>query len=135
MSFDWTEFLVFAEALQKALQANPDSLGSSEAAFRSAASRAYYAAFHRALDFAVGEGYVPLHSGDDHRRVPQHFRHHEPSNKTRRKIAQQLDRLLKHRHRADYDDDLGQTRPSTLAALAIGSARTAVENLDSLIDS
>ena len=57
MSFNWTEFLTFAEALQ----ADPDSPGPPEAALRSAASRAYYAAFHRALDVAIKEGFSPTH--------------------------------------------------------------------------
>lgn len=35
MSFDWREFLTLAEGLAS----NPDSLGSPEASFRSAASR------------------------------------------------------------------------------------------------
>lgn len=55
MSFDWIDYLSFATELLS----DPDTPGPPEAALRSAASRAYYAAFHAALTFAQAEGYVP----------------------------------------------------------------------------
>ena len=127
MSYDWAEFLRLAESLES----NPDSPGPREAALRSAASRAYYAAFHQALDHAIGEGFSPAYTGDDHRRVQAYFRRYSPPSKIRRKIAQELARLLAERHKADYRNDIGK-RPQSLASHAIGMATRIIENLKSL---
>lgn len=97
MSFDWTDFLALAEALESA----PDLPGPPEAALRSAVSRAYYAAFHCAMNVASEEGFDPSGSGSDHRNVPLHFRRHK-TNDTRCKIALELDRLRDNRRKADY---------------------------------
>jgi uncharacterized protein (UPF0332 family) len=126
MSFNWTDYLAFAEALLS----DPDTPGPAEAAFRSAASRAYYAAFHEALAFAQAEGYVSYGSGDDHRAIQRHFRQ-DKSNATRRKIALELSRALDFRREADYFDTLNR-QPSSLAHLTIGSARAVIQNLDAL---
>lgn len=48
MSFDWVDFLALADALVR----DPNSPGPEEASLRSASSRAYYAAFCSARDFA-----------------------------------------------------------------------------------
>lgn len=128
MSFNWTEFLTLAEALQS----DPDSPGPPEAALRSAASRAYYAAFHCALDFATREGFTPTYTGEDHSRIQDHFRRRKPPGEARRKIAQELNRAYDHRRKADYRDTLGTTSAETLAHFAIGSARNVLANLDSI---
>jgi uncharacterized protein (UPF0332 family) len=127
MSFDWTKFLVLVEALQTF----PDSPGLREAALRSAASRAYYAAFHYALDFACREGFVPYQLGEDHAGIQAYFRDCRPANRTRQKIALELSRLYDHRRWADYRDTLA-IRPDSLAAQAIGMAKSVLKNLDSL---
>ena len=49
MSFEWADYLKLAAALAE----EPDSLGPEEAALRSAASRAYYAAFCASRNFAA----------------------------------------------------------------------------------
>ena len=126
MSFDWTEFLTLAEALQS----DPSMPGPPEAALRSAASRAYYAAFHCALNHARNEGFAPHYSGEDHARVRAYFRD-QGSNETRRKISVELDRLYDQRRRADYLDVLGK-RPDSLASHAVGLARSVIRNLESL---
>ena len=109
MSFDWTQFLGFA----KALESSPDAPGPREAALRSAISRAYYAAFHYALDRAAHEGYVVSGTGTDHFGVREHFQMHRP-NRRRARIAVDLGRLYDHRIRADYRDRMGG-RPEALA--------------------
>jgi len=129
MGFDWIEFLTLAEALQSA----PDSPGPPEAALRSAASRAYYAAFHRALNFACREGFEPSFQASDHKEIQNHFRHYNPSDQIRRKIARELERLWDQRRQADYDSVLHKT-PASLADHAIGMARRVLKNLDSLLD-
>lgn len=127
MSYDWAEFLKLAESLES----DPDSPGPREAALRSVASRAYYAAFHHALEHAIKEGFSPAYTGDDHRRVQTYFRRYTPPSTIRRKIAQELDRLLAERHKADYRNDIGK-RPESLASHAIGMARRIIQNLKSL---
>lgn len=127
MSFDWTEFLTFAEALQL----TPDSPGPPEAALRSAASRAYYAVFHHALNFACKEGFEPSSQASDHKEIQDHFRNHKPPDRIRRKIARELERLCDQRRQADYDTVLHK-KPASLAGHAIGMARRVLENLDSL---
>jgi len=127
MSYDWAEFLKLAASLESA----PDSPGPREAALRSAASRAYYAAFHHALDRAIEEGFSPAYTGDDHKRVQAHFRRYSTPSKVRRKIAQELDRLLAERHKADYRNEVGK-RPESLASHAVGMAMQIIENLKSL---
>jgi uncharacterized protein (UPF0332 family) len=129
MHFDWTEFLTLAERLQSA----PNSPGPPEAALRSAASRAYYAAFHRALNFACKEGFQPSFQASDHKEVQDHFSSHKPSDRIRRKIARELQRLWDQRRQADYDAVL-KKKPTSLADHAIGMARHVLEYLDSLVD-
>ena len=97
MSFDWLAFLSFA----KALYSDPNSPGPSEAALRSAASRAYYSAFHSALNMAKSEGFAPTYSGQDHSNIQAHFRNYNSLNQIHRKIALELGRLYDLRRQAD----------------------------------
>ena len=127
MTYDWAEFLTLAEGLFSA----PHLPGPPEAALRTAASRAYYAAFHCALQLACCEGYQPDHSGDDHRRLPAHFRDARHADVTRRKIAKELDRLRDRRNAADYRDIC--IPPKSLAELAIGMAKSVLQNVNSVI--
>jgi uncharacterized protein (UPF0332 family) len=124
MSFDWTGFLTLAEALHS----DPNLPGPPEAALRSAASRAYYAAFHCAVDFGCNEGFMPKHSGEDHHKIRSHFRRFQPSNPIRGKIAIELGRLYDLRRKADYSNTIGP-RPISLAANAIGMAKSVIEKL------
>lgn len=125
--FDWTEFLTFAEGLESA----PDSPGPPEAASRSAASRAYYAAFHEALRFARREGFAPSSQKSDHKEIRAYFRNYKPSDPIRRKVARELERLWDQRRQADYDVVLYK-QPDSLAAHAIGMAKRVLESLNSL---
>jgi uncharacterized protein (UPF0332 family) len=127
MSFDWAEFLTLAEALQSA----PESPGPRVAALRTAASRAYYAAFHYAVDLALGEGFQPTFRGDDHKGIQKHFRDYKPTDPLRRKISIDLNKLWNHRREADYDSNLTR-QPNSLADQAIGMARSVLDKLDSL---
>lgn len=126
MSFDWADYLQLA----KSLYASPDSPGPEEAALRSATSRAYYAVLHLATQFAQAEGYLPTFSGDDHQGISRHFRQ-SSANRTRKKIAADLDRMRKSRNQADYDPMLAQS-PRAMADLTIKRAETLVETLKSL---
>ena len=126
MSFDWVDFLTLADALER----DPNSPGPEEAALRSAISRAYYAAFCVARNFACERGeFTPTRTAQDHRLLKDHFRL-SPS-RIRRKIGLDLDRLRDHRRSADYDDVL-TSRSTSLAQSSIARARNVLDALDSL---
>lgn len=91
MAFDWREYLNLARFLHG--QGN-------EAAFRSAVSRAYYAAFCHTRNYARDRhGFAPTYKSDDHQLVRNHFR-----GRGMTQIAQKLDSLRQWRNRCDYDD-------------------------------
>jgi hypothetical protein len=127
MIFDWAELLQFAASIESA----PDLPGPSEAALRAAISRAYYAALHLCRGFASQEGWSPSSFESIHRAIPKYLRHHRPVNKTRRRIAHELDPLRTLRVQADYEDAL-RGRPEMLAAKAVGLAKSIVSKLDGL---
>jgi uncharacterized protein (UPF0332 family) len=123
MSFDWTDYLQFAEAL--ALK--PALPGPEEAALRSAVSRAYYAAYCRTRDLATDRRELtPTRRSSDHTLIIDHFR--LDSNPTHRQIGTYLDRLRNNRNRADYDGTLR----GDLSALAISSVQLARDILTGL---
>jgi uncharacterized protein (UPF0332 family) len=130
MSFEWAEFLELAEGLY----GSPDSPGPEEAALRSAASRAYYAALHCALRFAQEEGFRCSPSLSIHQELPKYFRGNAFGNKEREdrgKIAIELDRLRHRRQEADYEDTLRRSADAQ-AYFAIGSAQRVLATLRTL---
>jgi uncharacterized protein (UPF0332 family) len=126
MSFDWTDYLQFAEALAL----NPALPGPEEAALRSAVSRAYYAAYCCARDLAAGRRELtPARLSSDHTLIIDHFR--LDSNPTRRQIGTYLGRLRNNRNRADYDGTL-RGAPAELALSSVQLARDILTGLSSL---
>jgi uncharacterized protein (UPF0332 family) len=102
MSFPWAKFLDLAHEL-----AQEDVTSTyQEGQYRSAISRAYYAAFHKArLYLADTEGFS-LRTRDVHSEVANRFLdHHHPSYRFRRSIGVALDTLRQDRNIADYTDD------------------------------
>ena len=97
MSFDWSQFPSLAQDLSKAVFRN----STEEARFRSAISRAYYAALHCARKRLLAEG--PRVFSSVHQDVPKAFR--DSHDKARKRIGNQLNQLLLSRRKADYDDD------------------------------
>jgi ribosomal protein S9 len=98
MPFDWREYLNLAQSLQ----GHSGGSFSQEAAFRCAVSRAYFAAFCHARNFARDrQSFKPSYKADDHYLLKQYFR------KTgRTEIARKLDCLREWRNNCDYDDDV-----------------------------
>jgi hypothetical protein len=95
MAFDWREYLT----LSRFLQGQADGL-SPEAAFRCAVSRAYYAAFCHARNYARDrQGFTPTYRADDHRLVREHFKRRRTG-----RVASMLDDLKQWRECCDYDD-------------------------------
>ena len=124
MSYDWQEYLTLAETLE----ARAAKLGPEVACYRSAASRAYYAAYHRALDLAGPTNYVP-----PAKKVSVHaaFRNHlneasrsrpEPQASQLLRVSNKLKRLWDFRKSADYDDELDNT-PQELASFSLRTAK------------
>jgi uncharacterized protein (UPF0332 family) len=125
MSFDWSEFLKLADELLK----NPNSPGPKEASLRSATSRAYYAAFCCARNFARdNENFTPYNNAQDHREIRNHFR--QRGGRVRRKIATDLNRLRDNRNKADYNDVV--RRPSDLAQASVTIAQSVLSALNTL---
>lgn len=115
MSFNWSDFLALADALNR----SPDSPGPKEASLRSAMSRAYYAAYCSTRNFADTSGEITL-SGKpgDHWLVISHFR--SSTDSVRKKIGNDLRRLRRRRNIADYDDNFpGRLQPLAQSSVAI----------------
>lgn len=110
MAFDWTDYLSLARLLQA--QAHPGI--SQEAFLRCAVSRAYYAAFCHARNYARDRhGLAPRYNGDDHSLVRRHFQ-------TRREkgVASKLADLRAWRNMCDYNDVLPDLPAMLAKALA-----------------
>lgn len=95
MTFDWADLLTLAKRLQEEGTRN-----KSEAALRSAVSRAYFCAFCHARNFARDrQRFVPSYSVDDHAAVRRHFR-----DRMQAPVAAKLDNLRQWRDSCDYND-------------------------------
>lgn len=109
MAFNWKEYLSLAYFLEGLSEAN----FSQEAAFRSAISRAYYAAFCYARNYAHDhEDFLPTGSPADHRLVRNHFREKGKIN-----IASDLEDLRQWRNACDYNDVVGNLSQKLKSAL------------------
>ncbi|MBI4319481.1 MAG: hypothetical protein HY675_13420 [Chloroflexi bacterium] len=118
MSFKWKEYLDLARFL---LQVQGDV--SHEASWRCAVSRAYYAAFCHARNYARDRlGYQPAGGAQDHSSLVAHYR----SNQS--EIADWLDELRSWRNLCDYRDNVyGIDR---MPQLAIFSAQQVFDGLE-----
>src|SRR5438034_11720718 len=97
MAFDWRNYLELARFLLNYSGSDVDR----EAGLRSAASRAYFAAFGHARNYAVAHlGFTAKDSPDDHGALKAHLK----KGKTA-KMASRLDRLRQWRNASDYAAD------------------------------
>jgi uncharacterized protein (UPF0332 family) len=116
MRFLWRDYLTLAEALIHARH----RFAPSEARYRAAISRAYYAAYGAARQHAKEhEGYTPAPTGRDHRLLVAHYQRGPRS--TQHQIGRTLQRLMDNRLQADYDEDI----PADVRQLALASAQEA----------
>jgi uncharacterized protein (UPF0332 family) len=101
MTFDWYQYLVLAEYLYD----NRDTFPDREACLRAAISKAYYAAFCSARNYARDFDRLVLdESAQDHGSVKKHYiRAPDPKN---RQVGNLLDRLRDSRNQADYSDTI-----------------------------
>ncbi|MBN2208367.1 MAG: HEPN domain-containing protein [Candidatus Coatesbacteria bacterium] len=110
MSFDWFEYL----SLAKYLSGKTEETYAQEAALRSAASRAYYAAFCCARYVAERRfGFDPTRKAEDHRLVREHFR-----QLRMREVAEALDKMCKWRGKCDYDEEVKNLHGIAISAIA-----------------
>jgi uncharacterized protein (UPF0332 family) len=103
MTFDWYQYLVLAEYLYD----NRDTFPDREACLRTAISKAYYAAFCSARNYARDLDRLVLdESAQDHGSVKKHYiRAPDPKN---RQVGNSLDRLRDSRNQADYSDSIDE---------------------------
>jgi uncharacterized protein (UPF0332 family) len=127
MNFNWLHYLDFAQRIKDATEFYSEI---SEAAYRAAASRAYYGVFKYAVNYAVNKtGFIPKRSGDDHIGIRSHFKEISTTPMDpHRKASVQLERLYDFRRQADYENEL-KCEAKHLAANAIGIAKLALSHL------
>lgn len=108
MPFDWGDFLDLARRLA--------DNENSEADLRSAISRAYYAAFHKARTQLIIEGEVLPKDGTAHDFVWRRYRN--APGQIRNSIGINLERLKKKRTDADYRDSVSSLPSVVKVALS-----------------
>lgn len=117
MVFDWREYLQISRFFQ-----NGSTRYIPEAAYRCGVSRAYYAAFCYARNFARdNEDFEPKYDHRDHQLLRDHF------EATRIQLSLQLDQLRQWRNDCDYKDELRGL--SGLIPSAIEYAQEIIEEL------
>lgn len=98
MAFSWKEFLELSIYLKEC----NDERVNKEDFLRSAISRAYFAAFCHARNYARDkEQFLPSYKAEDHNRLREHYR-----AKRRLPISNQLSDLRLWRNCCDYDDEV-----------------------------
>lgn len=119
MPFRWADYLTLARSILAQAPA-----GGEEACQRSAISRAYYAAFCHARNYARDRhAFVPRYDNSDHRGIRQYLQPHRVG----RRVCPQLARLMTWRQQCDYDDHVEGL--SSLAAQAIQYAEEIIRLL------
>jgi len=120
MAFQWADFLVIAKSLHDS--GKKTSL-PTDASFRCAISRAYYAAFCHSRDYAAANlGFVPTQKPKDHELLRVHLaKHGKPT------ISTTLDRLRQWRNNSDYHN------PSP--TLSEYHTKTSIDDAESIIKS
>lgn len=119
MSFQWSHYIDIARFLLD----NIENL-NEEAAYRSAISRAYYAAFCHAKYYAKdNEGFEPGNTAEDHLNLRNYFQ-----TSGRSDIVRSLQRLRQWRNSSDYDDPSYKANAQN-ARQAIVQAEKIIEKL------
>jgi len=100
MNFEWSDYLELA----RELAGQTASPAGTEARLRSAISRAYYAAFCKCRNHLPDVGTQLPQGPAIHQFVRDEFK--DSTDKKRKKIGNDLDRLRADRNKADYDDSI-----------------------------
>jgi uncharacterized protein (UPF0332 family) len=110
VSFDWTGFYIVADSL-----VNSPPTGFDEAAFRCAISRAYYAAFCSARDYAISKGVHLSTDGRAHGELVRHYK--RAPNQAMNTIGTRLRDLRRNRRDADYTTSITISEAKARASL------------------
>lgn len=122
MSFDWSEFLALAKALQSSLYAS----SFPEAAQRSAVSRAYYAAFCYLRHYAENQWeFQRTRTAQDHERLRRHLRYLTGQGSSWDELVENLGDFRQWRNQCDYDDDVRNL--DVMLSTAITTAEKLIE--------
>ena len=121
MSFNWYEYFDLAQFLHT--NGNNLTKATRESAYRSAVSRAYYAAFCHAREYICKNyGFIPTKTGKDHKLVRNEF-----SRRGLNRTANQLKVLHQWRKQCDYDNSVNGINSMVQKAIMI--AREIFNNL------
>lgn len=124
MAFDWNGYLTFAKSLQTETAGRPSNV-DVEAKRRSAISRAYYAVYHIAEDYAKANlGYVVSKGGpNQHHSNVRSVYQSQLGNPDHQEVRKMLARLHKVRVQSDYHPDGLGNIESQLASVIIDADR------------
>ena len=100
--YEWNEFFEIAKEFYDARNNNPSILARKETMLRNSISRAYYAAYHKALRYLSTHGLNPLSPNESHTYVKDHL--DDPVNPNENKISKKLNEIRVRRKKADYDN-------------------------------
>jgi len=118
MPFSWKDYLTLAERLVNQADSTVD-----EASFRTATSRAYYAAFGESKDYAVRKlGFVAKGLPEDHTSLREQFERSGMHD-----VAQLLHRLRGWRNTCDYNSTVPVDVGYSINAVAV--ARKVLQRL------
>jgi uncharacterized protein (UPF0332 family) len=127
MSFDWSAY--FRLALELDAQARSEAnLQSQEAKWRTAISRAYYAAWCNARNILRDEQSTDDECLRNHGCVIRKFQ--ESADSSRKQIGISLSRMMDNRRRADYHDSV--VRLAEVSKIQLLLAQDTLPQLDSL---
>ena len=119
MPFDWSEYLVLAKEL---------STRADEASWRTAISRAYYAAYWHARLGLNDEANISSHPGNKHDYVWQFY--WSSNNKSGESIGKNGKTLSGHRAAADYKAAIAITKST--AEIRIRQAEILIDDINRL---
>jgi uncharacterized protein (UPF0332 family) len=132
MPFNWKHFLTVADYLRT----NSDNISQidREAAFRTAISRAYYAAYNTAKDYAENNlGGVMIFGPESHDNLINTFKYFKNDNQSYGSIALNLGRMKVHRVDADYKQRFKNNQKSSYVAhLAVNFSDNIINELKHL---
>lgn len=121
--FDWREYFRLSNVMISTDIAWGGGI-TREAVCRCAVSRAYYAAFCLARNYARDrKGFTPQANPDDHRNLRDYFR----DEICLPKVARSLDKLRQWRNNCDYDDEI--TNMEDLLKFSLNEANKLITSL------
>jgi len=123
MPFEWVHFLDIAKFLLE--QARSGVSIPQEAAYRTAISRAYYAAFGHTKAFAMDTmDFIPIGNETDHKNLRDFLKDHD-----RAELSRQLTRLRQWRNQSDYDNPCYSINENQ-TIIAMRQAETIIRSLN-----